>query len=475
MVEEYDSIMWNSVWDVVPRPGDKSVVTSRWLYKVEGINYDEISAPVARYSLIRSILALSTQMGWKIHQMDVKTTFLNGEIEEEVYIEKPEGFETSDHELHVCQLKWELYGLKQAPRAWYTRINNYFTRLSFTKSEADVNLYHIMVEGKLSIIVLYVDDLILTSDDQLIKSCKEDLAREFEMKDMGLMHYFLGMEVWQRDGELFVSQGMYANEILRRFHMEMCKSMETPLASNWKKEDATSSKVITATVYRQLVGSLVYLVNTQPDLCFAVNQLSQAIVLPSKLFWKATKHVLRYLRGTTHYGLWYRQTEGVKLQGFTDVDWVGIPSDRKRTSRGIFNLGSDVVSQYSRKQRSIALNSAVAEYMAASQAACEAIWMWKILVGLFGQIMDLIVIYCDNHSCIKISQNPVFHDKSKHIDIYYHHLRDCVVKRIMMLLYISTKEQGVDILTKALSKGKFEFHRDRIEVADNPFLVEREC
>eukprot|EP00253_Pinus_taeda_P016176 PITA_16176 len=138
---------------------------------------------------------------------------------------------------------------KGSPPYGFTRINNYFTGLGFTKSEADVNLYHIIVEGKLLIIVLYVDDMILTSDDQLIKSCKEDLAREFEMKDMGLMYYFLGMEVWQRDGEVFVSQRKYANEILRCFHMEMCKPMETPLAGNWK-EDATLGEVVAATIYR---------------------------------------------------------------------------------------------------------------------------------------------------------------------------------------------------------------------------------
>jgi len=164
--------------------------------------------------------------------MDVKTTFLNGTIEEEVYIEKPRGFETFDCESHVCWLKRMLYGLKKAPHAWYIRIDNYFTGLGFTKSEADANLYHIVVEGKLLIIVTYIDDLILTGDDQLIKSCKEDLSREFEMKDLGLMHYFMGMEVWQGDGEMFVSQRNYANTILKRFHMEICKPRETPLAGN---------------------------------------------------------------------------------------------------------------------------------------------------------------------------------------------------------------------------------------------------
>eukprot|EP00253_Pinus_taeda_P026105 PITA_26105 len=294
-------------------------------------------------------------MGWKIHQTDVKTAFLNGEIKEEVYTEQPEGFETFNSESHVCQLKRALYGLKQAPLTWYTRIDSYFTELGFTKSEADANHYHIIVDGKLLIIELYVDDLILTSVDELIKSRKKYIAREFEMKDMGLMHYFLGMEVWQRHWEVFISQGKYANEILRHFHMDMCKPMETPL------------------------------------------------------------------------------TEGVKLQGFTDADWVGSPSDRKRTSGGIFNLGSAAVSWYSRKQRLVALSSVEEKYMAASHAGCEAIWMRKILVELFGQMMDLMVIYCDNHNCIKISEIPVFHDRSKHIDMCYHHLWDCVVKRIMML------------------------------------------
>eukprot|EP00253_Pinus_taeda_P034609 PITA_34609 len=193
-----------------------------------------------------------------------------------------------------------------------------------------------MVEGKPLIIVLYVDDLMLTSDDQLIKSCKDDLAREFKMKDMGLMHYFLGMEVWQKDGEVFVSQGKYVNEILKRFHMEKCKPMKTPLTGNWRNEDAT------------------------------LGELSQAMVQPSKLFWKVAKHVLRYLRGTSQYWLWYKWIEGVKLQGLTDADWAESPSNRKSTSRGIFNLGSATVSWYSRKQRSVALSSAEVEYMAAS-------------------------------------------------------------------------------------------------------------
>eukprot|EP00253_Pinus_taeda_P013901 PITA_13901 len=202
MVEEYDSIVRNNVWDEVPRLEDKSVVSSCWLYKVKKATNGSVEKHKARFV--------------------------------------------------ACGVS------QQAPRAWYTKIVSYFTGLGFTKSEANVNLYHIVVEGKLWIIVLYVDDLILIGDEKLIKYCKEALAREFEMKDMGLMHYFLGMEVWQRDGKLFVSQGNYANEILRRFRMERSQPMETPLAGKWRKEDATLGEVVEAIVYRQIVGSLMF-------------------------------------------------------------------------------------------------------------------------------------------------------------------------------------------------------------------------
>eukprot|EP00253_Pinus_taeda_P031167 PITA_31167 len=467
MVEEYGSIVGNSAWEICPRPKGKLVMGSRWIYKVKqaadgsvekyksrfvargfsqivGINYEETFAPVTRYSSIRTILALLAQMGCHIHHMYVKIVFLNEVIEEEVYIEQPEGFEIFNNESHVCRLKRALYGLKQAPRAWYTWIDSYFTGLGFSKSEANPNLYQIVVEGKLLIIVLYVDDLSLRGDELLILSCKEDIGREFEMKDLGLLHYFLGLEIWQcRDG-LYVSQGKYAQEILEKFNMHGCKPVDTSLLGGWRKEDATSTEV------------------------------SQSMVKPTKLFWKTGKHVLRYLRGTSGYGLWYRQEDGVKLCGFIDADWVGNPTDRKSTSRGIFSIGSTAISWYSRKHRSVALSSAKAEYMEASLATCKAIWMRKILVGLFKSHLEPTLIYCDNQICIKLSTNPLFHDRSKHIDIRYHHIRDCVQRRIMLLSYIPTEDQDVDILTKVLTRRKFKYHRGRIGVADNPYLVERE-
>eukprot|EP00253_Pinus_taeda_P031213 PITA_31213 len=367
MVEEYDSIVKNSSWEIVPRPEGKSMVGLRWIYKVkqaadgsvekykaifiargfsqiEGIDCEDTFAPVSRYSSIRTILALSAQMGWHIHLMDVKTAFLNGVIEEEVYIEQLEGFEVFSSKSHVCRLKREMYGLKQAPRAWYTRIDSYFTGIGFSKS-------------------------------------KDDLAKEFEMKDLGLLYYFLGLEIWQCNGGLFVSQGKYAREILEKFNMHGCKPVDTPLPGGWRKEDATSGEEVDATVYRQLVGSLI--LGRKPN--------------------GQKEHIRR--------GLQYWINSSFLVQQEAEI-------------RG---------TQFSRGR-----------------------------------------VYGSKFGC-KRGSNPVFHDRSKHINIRYHHIRDCVQRRIMLLSYIPTEDQDANILTKALTKSKFKYHRGRIGVVDNAYLVEREC
>jgi hypothetical protein len=219
MMEEYQSIMKNDVWEVVPRPKEKSVVTSKWVYKInhavdgsidkykaifvargfsqkEGEYYDETFALVARYTSIRAIIYLASSMGWRLHQMDVKTAFLNGVIEEELYIEKPQGFEVHPKETHVCRLRKALYGLKKYPRAWYERIDSYLTRLGFSKSHVDPNIYYKVVNNAPVILLLYVDDMFLTVVEPLIIQCKKELSIEFDMKDLGLMHYYLGLEVW---------------------------------------------------------------------------------------------------------------------------------------------------------------------------------------------------------------------------------------------------------------------------------------
>jgi hypothetical protein len=217
--------------------------------KNEGIDYEETFALVAKYSSIRTIIALPTKMKWKLHYMEVKTTFLNGVIEE-VYIEQPQGFEIEDKKTHVCKLKKALYGLKQAPRAWYGRIDSFLTSLGFTKSKADSNLYFKVMNDEPIILLLYVDDLFLTEEEKLITGCKKKLAVEFEMKDLGLMHYFLGLEAWQSPEKIFLNQGKYVVEILKRFDMLECKSMNTPMETKLKLLVDTSSELVDAMLYR---------------------------------------------------------------------------------------------------------------------------------------------------------------------------------------------------------------------------------
>jgi hypothetical protein len=487
MTEEYQSIIKNDVWEIVPRPKSKDVVSSKWLFKIkhvvdgsiekykarfvarglsqkEGIDYEETFATVARYTLIRTIIALVAKMKWKLHQMDVKTTFLNGVIEEEVYIEQPQGFEVEDRKSHVCRLKKSLYGLKQAPRAWYGRIDSFLMSLGFTKSKEDSNLYFKIMDNEPVILLLYVDDLFLTGEEKLIVECKQRLATEFEMKDLGLMHYFLGLEVWQSPERIFLNQGKYTVEILKRFDMLECKSMNTPMEAKLKLLVDTSSDFIDATLYRQIIGSLMYLTNTRPDICFAVNTLSQFLVEPRRVHLVAAKHVMRYLKGTMDYGLSYDGDHDFTLIGYTDADWAGSVADRKSTFGCCFSLGSAMISWQSRKQSSISLSTVEAEYIAACSASCEAIWIRKLLTGLFDLEMRATAILCDNQSCIKMTENPVFHDRSKHIEIHYHFIRDMVQRGALKLQYISTDEQVADVMTKPLSRVKFEHFRDKLGI-----------
>eukprot|EP00253_Pinus_taeda_P002235 PITA_02235 len=435
MNEEYESFMKNDVWDMVPRPKDKSVVTSKWLYKIkhgadgsvekfkaifvargfsqkEGVDYDEIFAPVVQYTTIRSIIALAASQGWNLHQMDVKVAFLRGSIKEEVYVEHPEGFEVQDRQAHV-------------------------------ENERPL------------ILVLYVDDLFLTGTDPLIHQCKRELAFEFEM-DLGLMHYFLGLELWQKSGEIFLSQGKYIVKLLEGFGMVDCKSVTTLMELNFKKLCGSPAGLVLGnpSEYCQLVGALMFLVNSCADICFPVNTLSQFMVEPHHIHWIAAKNILIYLRDTITYRLRYTATI-VRFHGYFDADWASSVGDRKSTSGCCFSLGSALLSWMSRKQKSVALSTTESKYIAASMASCDAVWLRKLFSELFGHVLDTTVIFCNNQNGIHLFENPVFHDRSKHIDIRYHFIRDMVQRGAITLQHIGIDDQFVDILTKPLGKVKF--------------------
>jgi hypothetical protein len=284
------------------------------------------------------------------------------------------------------------------------------------------------------------------------------------MKDIGLIHYFLGLKVWQSLEKIFVNQGKYVVEILKMFDMLECKSMNTPMETKLKLLVDTSLELVDATLYIQIIRSLMYLTNTMSDICFAVNTLSQYLVEPRCVHLTTAKHVMRYFQGTLDFGLSYNGDHDFRLIGYIDSDWAGSVSDRKSTSRCCFSLGSAMTSWQSKKQSSIALNMTETEHIAACSASFEVIWLQKLLTCLFDLEMEAIMILCDNQSCIKMTENPVFRDKSKHLEIRYHYICDMVQRGAVKLQYVGTYEQVADVLTKPLSHVKFEYFQDKIGI-----------
>jgi hypothetical protein len=264
--------------------------------------------------------------------------------------------------------------------------------------------------------------------------------------------------------EDLLNQGKYAVEILKMFDVLESKSMNTPMETKLKLLVDTSLELADATLYRHIIGSLMYLKNTRPDICFVVRTLSQYLVEPRRVHIVAAKHVMRYLKGTLDYGLCYTRDHDFRLHGYTDSDWAGSVSDRKSTLGCCFSLGSAMTSWQSRKQSNISLSTEEAEYIATCSSSCEAIWLRKLLTGLFDLEMEAIVILCDNQSFIKMMENTLFHDKLKHIEIRYHYIRDMVQRRAIKLQYVGTDEHVADVLTKPMSRVKFEYFRDKLGV-----------
>uniref|UniRef100_A0A251VEZ8 Putative zinc finger, CCHC-type n=1 Tax=Helianthus annuus TaxID=4232 RepID=A0A251VEZ8_HELAN len=405
---------------------------------------------------IRLVLALAAQNDWYLHQMDVKTAFLNGELKEQVYIEQPQGYVKPGEETKVCHLKRALYGLKQAPRAWYSRIDTYFIQHDFKKCTYEHTLYtKDAKEGKL-VICLYVDDLIIASSSmKQITDFKEEMKKEFEMTDMGKLHYFLGMEVLYENGNIILSQRKYMRNLLERYKMTQSNTVSTPMEYGLKLSKDDPDETVDGSIYRSLVGSLMYLTNTRPDIMFAVSKVSRFIENPKKSHWEAAKRILKYIKGTLDQGIIYSKGNKQKLVGYSDSDYAGNLDDSKSTSGYIFHLGSGPISWQSKKQKVVALSSTEAEYMALTLAGCQGIWLKGIMDELQGKHKYSIPIYCDNKSTICLARDPVYHGKSKHSRVKYHFIRDLIKKEDVTVLFCATKDQLADIMTKALQPKDF--------------------
>jgi hypothetical protein len=437
---------------------------------MELITLRSLLVKVARLDTIRIVISIAAQKSWVIYQLDVKSAFLHGEITEEVFVEQPPGYEQKGHEAKVYRLKKALYGLKQAPRAWYSRIETYFSKEGFIKCPYEHTLFiKTAGGGKILILCLYVDDLIFTGNDNaMFEEFKKSMKTEFDMTDLGRMKYFLGIEVLQKADGIFITQRKYAQEILERFNMAQCNSVHNPVVPGFKLTKDEEGVAADSTVYKQIVGSLMYLTATRPDLMFSVSLISRYMERPTDSHFQAAKRILRYIKGTIVFGIFYKKGGKAELVGYSDSDYAGDQNDRKSTSGYAFLMTSGAVSWSSKKQPVVTLSTTEAEFVAAASSACQVVWLRRILTILNQEQSNPTVVFCDNISAIKLSKNPVMHGRSKHIDVRFHFLRDLVKDGILELIHCSTQQQVADILTKPLKLDTFLKMRNLLGVHEYP-------
>lgn len=490
MLDEMTSIEASGTWRLVERPAHVRPIGLKWVYKAkkdaagiinnykarlvakgyvqrQGVDFNEVFAPVARLESVRLLLAHAATQGWAVHHMDVKSAFLNGVLQEEVYVEQPPGFVLRGQENKVLHLVRALYGLRQAPRAWYAKLDESLLGLGFRRSASEHAVYLRGTGARRLVVGVYVDDLIIAGSNQVdIDTFKDQMKATFKMSDLGLLHYYLGLEVSQTEAGITICQSSYAAKILETAGLTGCNSSATPMEPRLKLSKVSSAPSIDATMYRSVVGSLRYLVNTRPDLSYSVGFISRFMENPTTEHLAAMKRVLRYVAGTLHFGCHYKRKKDPQLVGYTGSDLAGDIDTRKSTSGILFFLGDNTITWQSQKQKIVALSSCEAEYIAATTGACQGIWLARLLAELKGEEDSAVTLKIDNQSAIALSKNPVFHYRSKHIDIRYHFIRECVEEDRVKLQSIATTEQLADILTKALGRELFCEMRSRIGVVD---------
>ncbi|KAD4180306.1 hypothetical protein E3N88_28897 [Mikania micrantha] len=456
MQEELMQFEKLKVWNLVPLPKGKLPIGTRWVfrnkrddsgviirnkarlvvqgfYQQEGIDYEEVFAPVARLEAIRIFLAYASYMNFTVYQMDVKTAFLYGKVKEEIYVCQPPGFEDSQYPEHVYKLDKALYGLHQAPRAWYATLTDHLLANGYTRGAIDQTLFVRKDKNDLILVQIYVDDIIFGSTSSAL--CKEFegvMKKKFEMSAMGEMTFFLGLQVKQDCKGVLIHQGKYVTDILNKFKMTESKPASTPMAARPILTSDLDGEDVDQHLYRSMIGSLMYLTASRPDIMFSVCQCARYQANPKASHLIAVKRIFRYLVGKPKLGLWYPKNSEFQLFAYSDSDFGGCNLDRKSTTGGCQYLGDRLVSWQCKKQTTVSTSTAEAEYVAASSCCSQVIWMQQQLLDYGLNFLDS-PIYCDNEAALQIVKNPVQHSKTKHIDIRIHFIRDCFERKLIHL------------------------------------------
>ncbi|KAK2369536.1 putative mitochondrial protein [Trifolium repens] len=448
MQDELNQFQRNDVWDLVPRPTHKNIIGTKWVFRnklneqgevvrnkarlvtqgysqQEGIDFTETFAPVARLEAIRLLLSYAVNNGITLYQMDVKSAFLNGVISEEVYVKQPPGFEDLKNPDYVYKLKKSLYGLKQAPRAWYERLSNFLLENGFQKEQIDNTLFRKTTKKDILIIQIYVDDIIFGSTNaSLCKSFSKLMQDEFEMSMMGELKFFLGIQINQGKDGTYIHQSKYTKELLKKFNLED---------------------------------------SSRPDILYSVCLCARFQSDPREPHLTVVKRIFRYLKGTTNLGLLYKKSLDSKLVGFCDADYAGDKIERKSTSGNCQFIGENLISWASKRQTTIALSTAEAEYISAAKCCTQLLWM-KYQLEDYNIAESSIPLYCDNTAAIHLSKNPILHCRAKHIEIKHHFIRDHVQKGTINIQFIDTDHQWADIFTKPLAIERFDFIKKNLNM-----------
>ena len=491
MVDEMAALHSNGTWDLVVLPSGKSTVGCRWVYAVKvgpdgqvdrlkarlvakgytqvyGSDYGDTFSPVAKIASVRLLLSMAAMCSWPLYQLDIKNAFLHGDLAEEVYMEQPPGFVAQGESGLVCRLRRSLYGLKQSPRAWFSRFSSVVQEFGMLRSTADHSVfYHHNSLGQCIYLVVYVDDIVITGSDQDgIQKLKQHLFTHFQTKDLGKLKYFLGIEIAQSSSGVVLSQRKYALDILEETGMLDCKPVDTPMDPNVKLVPGQGEPLGDPGRYRRLVGKLNYLTITRPDISFPVSVVSQFLQSPCDSHWDAVIRILRYIKSTPGQGVLYENRGHTQVVGYTDADWAGSPTDRRSTSGYCVFIGGNLISWKSKKQDVVARSSAEAEYRAMALATCELIWLRHLLQELrFGKDEQMKLI-CDNQAALHIASNPVFHERTKHIEVDCHFIREKIASGCVATSFVNSNDQLADIFTKSLRGPRIKYICNKLGAYD---------
>jgi hypothetical protein len=485
-----------NVWEVVDRDPNLRVLKAKWVFtrKIDGdtgkpsafkarwvakgfsqkagIDYNELYAGVAHKDSIRIFLSLVNYLDMDCDQVDIKAAFLNGDLQETIYLDPPQGGDIPANK--ILLLRKSLYGLKQSPRCFNKALDEWLRSQQLTPTRADPCIYTRSDKGSFLLLSVHVDDqLIACNSRSVLDDFKRKLNDRFECSDGGPVSYFLGFNVFRNRSErkLFVSQEHYIESILDRFDMTDCKPVKTPLPTNFKSTPATDEEFEDARheEYPALVGSIMYAATiTRPDIAYAAGVLARTASKWNKTHVHAARHLLRYLRGTSDLCLTFDGTSGKRIAlGYADADWGGCLDTRRSTTGYLFKTFGGPVAWKSKRQATTALSTTEAEYMASAEATRQAIWLRLLLEELNHGLTGPLSILNDNNAAILLSKNPVNHDRSKHIDIRHHFLRDKVFDNTVELSHVATEDNLADILTKPLGTDTFMDLRERMGVTSH--------